>query len=647
MNCKERFLPIILTPKVPYLLLLPILLLMILSIIANTMTNAILPDICDLDELENGARREGFYTVVIAFTGKLQISLIVVIAGYLVSFSGWMAIIPTAVFTFGSLLLAMRFKMAKETMVRKRAFETDLTPMIQNPILTGFHPDPSICRVGDNFYIVNSTFEWFPGVPVHHSKDLKNWHLIGHILTSQNQLDLRGVVDSGGLWAPSLSHADGKFWLIYTNLRNTGFGRPFKDIQIFLTTADDILGPWSDSVRLDSIGFDPSLFHDDDGRKYLVNMEWDFRKGRNHFAGIVVQEFDTASGKLVGRRSKILQKDKLTEGPNLYKRDGWYYLMLAEGGTGWNHGIAMARSRSVLGPYELDPQDSVMTTRDNYAHPLQKAGHGELVETPSGEWYVAHLAGRPVSPERRCILGRETCLQKVVWSDDGWLRLAQGGHWPLENLADPVGLLEVPWPAPLTRDDFSGEKLDSGWSSLRVPMDDSWLSLSARPGWLRLIGRDSPHSFFEQSLVAKRLESFRATAETCMEFEPVHFTQMAGLICHYNTRMHYYLRVTYDETEGKVIGVVLTDLGNYDELGGVCIEGWSRVFMRASIDRERLQFSASADGGTWLDIGPVLDFSKISDDYVQGFTGAMIGLCAQDVSGNRLHADFDYFSIEL
>ena len=518
---------------------------------------------------------------------------------------------------------------------------------IQNPILPGFHPDPSICRVGADFYLVNSTFEWFPGVPVHHSRDLQNWRPLGHILTRRSQLDLRGVADSAGVWAPSLSHADGRFWLIYTNLRNTGFGRPFKDIKIFLTTSENILGPWSEPAELDSIGFDPSLFHDDDGRKYLVNMEWDFRKGHYRFAGIVVQELDPATRQLTGARTKILQKDKLSEGPNIYQRGGWYYLMLAEGGTGWNHGIAMARSRAILGPYELDPQDSVLTTRDDYGHPLQKAGHGELVETAAGEWYLAHLAGRPISPERRCILGRETCLQQVTWSEDGWLRLAHGGHQPLIAAPAPAGLPEVPWPALPARDDFAGAGLDASWSSLRVPLDDAWLSLSERPGCLRLRGRDSLHSWFEQSLVAKRLQAFRATAETCLEFEPDHFTQSAGLICYYNTRMHYYLRVTHDEAAGKVLGIVLTDNGNYDELGAqLSIPDWQRVFLRADIDRERLVFSASPDGRQWQTIGPVLDASKLSDDYAQGFTGAMIGLCAQDLSGNRLPADFDYFELQ-
>ena len=211
---------------------------------------------------------------------------------------------------------------------------------ISNPILPGFHPDPSICRVGDDYYIANSTFEWFPGIPIHHSRDLRNWHLIGHALTRPSQLDLRGVTDSGGVWAPSLSHADGKFWLVYTNIRNTGMGRPFKDIDIFLTTADDITGPWSDPVPLDSIGFDPSLFHDADGRKYLLNIEWDFRKNHYRFAGITLQEYNPATRQLTGPRHKIFRKENiLCEGPNLYLRDGWYHLLLAEGGTGCNHGI--------------------------------------------------------------------------------------------------------------------------------------------------------------------------------------------------------------------------------------------------------------------------------------------------------------------
>ena len=519
---------------------------------------------------------------------------------------------------------------------------------IRNPILPGFFPDPSICRVGDDCYLVNSTFEWFPGVPVHHSRDMVHWRMLGHILDEPRLLDLRGIADSGGVWAPSLSHADGRFWLIYTTIRTCGMGRPFKDIKIFLTTAEDILGPWSDPVELNSIGFDPSLFHDDDGRKWLVNMMWDFRTGHHRFAGIVIQEFDPVAQKLVGPMTRILGKEGvLIEGPNLYKRDGWYHLMLAEGGTGWNHGISMARARSLLGPYELDPQPALLTTRDDPSQALQKAGHGELVETLAGEWFLAHLAARPVGSHRRCILGRETCLQKVTWSHDGWLRLAQGGHHPAVEVAAPVGLPPHPWPEEAQGDEFEAAALGVAWSALRRPFDSSWMSLTERPGWLRLRGGESLFSLFEQSLVARRLRHFRVAVETCLEFAPDHFTQMAGLICYYDTRQHYYLRVTRDEKHGVVLGVAQTDDGHYAELpdSQIAVADWPRFFLRAAIDGENLQFSASPDGRNWRPVAHVLDMTKISDDYggTLRFTGTMVGLCCQDLGGTGRHADFDYF----
>jgi len=548
---------------------------------------------------------------------------------------------------------------------------------IQNPLLPGFFPDPSVCRVGEDYFLANSTFEWFPGVPLHHSRDLANWRFLGHALTRTSQLDLRGVADSAGVWAPSLSYADGQFWLIYTCLRQTGRGRPFKDIGIYLTTATDVHGPWSDPVTLNSIGFDPSLFHDEDGRKWLVNMIWDFRKGHYRFAGIVIQEYDHRQRKLVGPMTKILEKKNiLCEGPNFYQHGGWYYLMMAEGGTGWTHGISMARAKNILGPYELDPQPLVLTSRDDVSLPLQKAGHGELVQTPAGEWYLAHLASRPLltdaplnadSPDQsdvaaqhtghRCILGRETCLQKVEWRD-GWLRIAGGGHHPKMSWLPGIGAPASCWrdgqpgehaggkPA-LQRDDFNSENLAADWSSLRVPMDESWCSLTARPGWLRLRGRESQHSLFYQSLVARRLQHFHVRIETCLEFAPELYTHSAGLICYYDTRTHFYLRATHDEQRGKILGIVLTDDTVYDELADsqMAINDWPRIFLRAEIDHARLQFSASPDGQLWRDIGPLLDASKLSDDYGSAlhFTGAMVGLCCQDLKDHVVCADFDYF----
>jgi len=523
---------------------------------------------------------------------------------------------------------------------------------LHNPVLPGFSPDPSVVRVGSDYYIATSTFEWFPGVCLHHSRDLVHWRLAGHALTRRSQIDLAGVPDSGGVWAPSLSHADGKFWLVYTIVRTCGRGRPFKDLRIYLTTAPAIEGPWSDPVTLNALGFDPSLFHDDNGDKWLVNMIWDFRPGHNRFGGIVVQRYDAAACQLTGSFTKILAQEELTEGPNLYRHNGWYYLMLVQGGTGWQHAITMARSRSVTGPYELDPQQCVLTSRDAPDLPLQKAGHGELVATPAGDWYLAHLASRPLPQPgpRRCLLGRETCLQRVRWSADGWLRLASGGWHPEVEVPAPAGVAPSPWPEQPARDDFESTGLDPQWQSLRCPAEPSWLSLALKPGWLSLRGRQSLHSLFEQSLVAQRLRAFNAVARTCVDFAPSHYTQMAGLVCYYDTQTHFYLRITDDERLGRVVGIVLTDDGAYQELveTQMPIALWPCCHLQAELRNGGLQFSVSPDGNAWQTVGPCLDGSKLSDDYGQPlhFTGAMVGVCAQDLGGTGIWAHFDYFSLE-
>ena len=526
--------------------------------------------------------------------------------------------------------------------------------VIHNPVLRGFNPDPSFLRVGHDYYIATSTFEWFPGIQIHHSRDLIHWHLIDHALCDATQLNLMGVADSAGVWAPSLSWDKGQFFLVYANVRTCGWQRVFKDTPFYLITAEKIQGPWSEPIHLGSSGFDPSLFHDDDDRKWLVNMAWDFRKAHSRFGGITLQEYHHETRRTIGSVRTILRKQELIEGPNLYKRNGFYYLMVAEGGTGWNHGISMARSRSIEGPYEIDPQGLVLTSRDDEKPALQKAGHGELIETPFGDWYLAHLCSRPigVGKDRRCNLGRETAIQKVVWSEDGWLRLASDGIYPQVQVPAPKELEEFPWPFNPERDHFNEESLRVDWSSLRVPVNESWLTLRERPGWLRLRGRDSLFSLFEQSLIARRLQAFHVIAETCLEFSPRCFNQMAGLICWYDTKTHYYLRVTHDEALGTTLGIILTDDGIYDELTAsqVIVNDWGRIYLRVEIDFEKLQFSTSPDGINWQNIGPILDATKLSDDYgksILHFTGAFVGLCCQDLAGTRANADFDYFGLRI
>jgi xylan 1,4-beta-xylosidase len=275
--------------------------------------------------------------------------------------------------------------------------------MIRNPILKGFNPDPSIVRVGDDFYIATSTFEWFPGVQIHHSRDLKQWRLLTRPLNRASQLNMLGDPDSCGIWAPCLSHDGTRFHLIYTDVKRYGqtamggnAGTSFRDFHNYLVTADRIDGDWSDPITLNSSGFDPSLFHDEDGHKYLINMLWDHRPEHNRFAGIVAQEYSEREQKLIGERKLIFKGTplSLTEAPHLYKRNGWYYLLTAEGGTAFNHAVAMARSHNLFGPYELHPQVYILSARTRPDAPLQRAGHADLVDTKAGETYMVYLCGR-------------------------------------------------------------------------------------------------------------------------------------------------------------------------------------------------------------------------------------------------------------
>ena len=222
---------------------------------------------------------------------------------------------------------------------------------ISNPVLRGFESDPSMIRVGDTYYIANSTFEWWPGVRLHESKDLMNWNLLPSPINRTSQLNMRGNPSSGGVWAPDLSYADGKFWLVYSDVKVVNGA--FKDCTNYIITAEDIRGPWSEPIRINGVGFDPSLFHDQDGRKYLVQQTWDFREYRHPFNGITLTEFDVSTMRLKPETARTIWEGtdvKLVEGPHLYRINDFYYLFAAEGGTVYTHQEVVARSES-LDPY--------------------------------------------------------------------------------------------------------------------------------------------------------------------------------------------------------------------------------------------------------------------------------------------------------
>ncbi|MBL1435724.1 MAG: glycoside hydrolase family 43 protein [Rhodobacteraceae bacterium] len=531
--------------------------------------------------------------------------------------------------------------------------------MIRNPILPGFNADPSICRVGSDYYIAVSTFEWYPGVQIHHSKDLVNWTLVAHPLNRAAQLDMRGNPDSCGVWAPCLSYADGKFWLVYTDVKR--FDGNFKDAHNYIVTAEAVEDDWSDPVYCNSSGFDPTLFHDDDGKKWFANMQW--RHTTNSiggapthpaFDGILLQQFNPEAGKLEGAITNIFPGSAhgLVEAPHFFKRNGYYYLTTAEGGTGYGHTVTMARARKLTGPYELHPNTFLMTSKDAPDAPIQRAGHGQMVETPEGDVYHTHLMGRPLPglKERRCVLGRETGIQKCVWKDDGWLYLENGGLVPDVEVPSPDHSVMPHAPKPSLHR-FNGETLPIEFQWLRTP--DSARIFRLTGNALQLIGRESYGSWFEQALVARRQEHFSFIAETKLTFTPETYQQVAGLTHYYNRHKFHALVVTLEPNIGRVLTIHSCE-GDWPDAAlsfpmednPVPLEEDS-VELRAVVDHATLQYYYRTSG-SWVPIGPVLDASLISDEAGRGehgsFTGAFIGMLAFDTSGRAKTADFEYFN---
>lgn len=529
--------------------------------------------------------------------------------------------------------------------------------MIRNPILPGFNPDPSICRVGDDYYIATSTFEWFPGVQIHHSRDLANWRLISRPLVRASQLDMRGDPDSCGVWAPDISHDGTRFWLIYTDVKRYGrttvggaSGASLRDFHNYLVTCDTIDGDWSDPIPLNSSGFDPGLFHDDDGRKYLVNQLWDHRPGRNRFAGIVCQEYSPAEQRLIGERVNIFPGTALglTEAPHLYKRNGWYYLIVAEGGTGWNHAVTMARARELRGPYELHPDKYILSSRTRPDAPLQRAGHADLVETSDGRTFIAYLCGRPLPNRGRCVLGRETAIQPMRWGEDDWLYTEDGSGMPV---VEAPALTMPPSPPRETeiRYDFEGLNLPLDLQWLRTPEPQRIFSLTARPGHLRLYGRETIGSLFSQALVARRQQDFCYSASCALDFAPEHFQQAAGLVAYYNGSKFHYLHVSNDAEIGRHVRVMsaLPDSPQADAFTAPVAIPDGPIALRVEVDYERLRFAYRAEGGDWTWLPEQFDASILSDEATQpglpNFTGAFVGMACQDMAGTGRPADFDWF----
>ena len=567
--------------------------------------------------------------------------------------------------------------------------------MLHNPILPGFHPDPCICRKGDDYYMIVSSFEWMPGLPIYHSRDLAHWELLTHVLTDPSQADPRKLPSAKGIWAPCLTYSEKEdlFYVVY-GMMNSMNARYF-DVNNYIVSSKDICGPWSEPVYVHSAGFDASILHDDDGRKYIVSMEWETRKGYEEPGAISVVEWDPEAKHIVGYPQRISRgaTDRgCIEAPHLTKKNGYYYLMCAEGGTGYNHSVTMARSTSPFGPFEPDPHGPLVTSqpgvsnerkdpdhlKPKYFNPdsyLQKSGHGSYVDLPNGETYLVHLTARPfvlqdteeerarltenapVWPEGympegildlRCTLGRETAIQKMQWTEDGWLRMADGSNLAKEYVEE-ADLPQVEMPGIPERDGFDSDVLGNWYYAPRV-MPGTFASVTARKGFVRLRGGESQASMNEVSLLARKLTSVHSTLTTVLEYKPEVFQHDAGVIVYYDNMNNLYLRKYYSGTLGsEALEIVRLENGFKDEMTDtrVAVEAGKPIHMRIEIDGRDTRLSWGYDGENWTQIGPTFDTSMFSDEYCKygEFTGTMIGLFCRDSLLHEKYADFDKFDL--
>ena len=488
----------------------------------------------------------------------------------------------------------------------------------RNPVISGFNPDPSICRVGDDFYLVTSTFEFFPGVPVYHSKNLVNWELISYCLTTDEQLPLWNCRPSGGIYAPTIRFHDGVFFMTTTNVTSGGN---------FIVHTKDIRGAWSAPAWVRQGGIDPSLFWDEDGECYFVSNGSDQGEGGkiflcriNPFTGEMLTPSRLISGGCGG---------KYPEAPHIYKRNGWYYLMLAEGGTEYGHMETMQRSRDIWGPYEPCPSGPILTHARRSDDPLSTAieatGHADIVEDQNGNWWLVCLAIRPLGPMLHN-LGRETFLSPMTWNEEGWPVVGNQGRIRLEM----DGPLPGPAPHPVCRDfidDFTGERLNPNWNFVRNPERNRY-TLSR--GRLVIDGGETTLSTpcGHPALIAVRQGDFCVEAAACMEAE-IAPGQKSGLTAYYNDSAHYEIFVTRKEDGYYVcLGKQAGDISVVSAARKIDYKG--SIALKTVTDRQWYTFFYRLDD-QWIELGRgTTAFLCTEATWTMTFTGTFIGIFSEN-----------------
>jgi len=514
----------------------------------------------------------------------------------------------------------------------------DLRKTFHNPILPGFTPDPSVCRVGEDYYLVTSTFEYFPGLPVFHSRDLVHWHPIGHVLDRPSQLDLDEIRPSAGLYAPTLRYSNGTFYVINTLMNGkTRSGN-------FIVTAADLAGPWSEPYWLDKApGIDPSLFFDEDGRAWYVGNRLAAQSQYEGHTEIWLQELDLKSMDFVGEVYVLwdgaLKGAIWAEAPHIYKVDGRYYLMIAEGGTAHNHAVTIARSDSITGPYEGNPANPILTHRHlGRDYPIVGTGHADLVETQHGDWWMVLLAMRPYGGYFYN-LGRETFLAPVCW-EDGW-PIVSPGTGRVEFSYPVPDLPETTWsPAP-TRDDFDAPSLALHWNFLRTPREEFY-SLSERPSHLRLRLRPAHLSeLANPSFVGRRQQHIHFRAECALEFTPQGGQECAGLVLIQNHDFHFRFVIT--QAAQPVLRLIQRAHGNEEILAEQPVSA-AKLQLKVEAHEQAYGFYFAEKPGEWQTLAAKVDGRILSTPVAGGFVGAYVAMYASsNGQPGTNHADFDWF----
>ena len=511
----------------------------------------------------------------------------------------------------------------------------------RNPVLAGFHADPSVVAANGRFYLVNSSFAYFPGIPVFESTDLVHWNQIGHVIDRPGVLNFDGLGVSRGIFAPAISYHDGLFYVVTTAVDSGGN---------FIVTARDPAGPWSEPHWLPGIGgIDPSLFFDADGRVYLVNN--DAPDGTPRYEGhraIWMQQIDPATLQPVGPRKVLVDggvdpatKPIWIEGPHLYTREGWYYLSAAEGGTGPQHSQVVLRSRNVWGPYVPFAGNPILTQRDLPADrplPITNAGHADLVEGPDGSWWAVFLASRNYQ-QRHYNTGRETYLLPVQWRD-GWPIILPAGQTLPYVVKGPSWLQTGLSQAPRTgnfveRDEFDAPTPGDAWLQVRVP-SRAWADLRSRPGSLAVHPqREDLTTLRNPSFLGRRQQHLRFEATTEMTLPSAGVA--AGLTAYQSEEYWYFLGVRRAEDERVTVFLEVRDGANAPRtLASRELDTPTVLQLQISGNEGRYAFAFdSGNGRGWQTLAADVDGTVLSTERAGGFVGTLLGPFARDERAGR------------